>query len=364
MTSYTFTVDTTDSAGDPVKATATITVTGNTMTIQLTDQTPNPTSDGQAITKLQLQFASAPPAYDTSNPFTQAGSLVDPDPANNTWDPVSGSPTHWAADAPSGNSILITSLSGGKPDDGIIDTQGGASNANSSFVQHEPEIADTGTFTLTFTGPPPVITGAIIGFGTAADTNNFPGAPCFLAGTRIAVSATETADIETLKAGDLVLTHDGRQVPVLWAGRHTVARRFADPRRVLPIRIAAGALGDGAPERDLLVSPCHALLIDGVLVQAGALVNGVSIRIETETAETFVYYHLETEDHSLIFAEGVPTETFIDNVSRMAFDNWDEHQALFPNGREIAELDLPRVTSARQLPAAIASRLSDFGAAA
>jgi len=151
---------------------------------------------------------------------------------------------------------------------------------------------------------------------------------------------------------------------VLWVGRQTVSRRFADPGRVLPIRIAAGALAAGLPERDLLVSPCHALLIDGVLVQAGALVNGASITVETGAAETFVYYHVETEDHSLILAEGVPAETFIDNVGRMAFDNWNEHEALFPKGREMTELDYPRVTSARQLPAAIALRLAGLSAAA
>jgi hypothetical protein len=363
MTTQTYTVNSTDPDGD-VNASAQVTVSGNTITVVLTDLTTDVDSDGQALSGVKLDFASAPTAPTT---LAQAGQLMYDN--SGTWTSESGDPTHWGT-AVSGNSLyLATAGIGAQPNEPfnlIVDGNAGdATDANKSVPNHDPHISNTGTFTLTFSGPPPSLSGLSFEFGTNPQDTGYtiPGTPCFLAGTRIAVSASETADIETLKAGDLVLTHDGRQVPVLWAGRHTVSRRFADPRH-LPIRIAAGALGGGAPERDLLVSPCHALLIEGVLVQAGALVNGVSITVETATAETFVYYHLETEDHSLILAEGVPAETFIDNIGRMAFDNWDEHQALFPNGRDMAELDLPRVTSARQLPAAIASRISSFGAAA
>jgi hypothetical protein len=180
---------------------------------------------------------------------------------------------------------------------------------------------------------------------------------CLLAGTMVATAAGGAA-IEDLRPGDLVLTHDGREAPVLWVGRQTVSRRFADPLRSLPIRIKAGALGENLPARDLLVSPCHALLVDDVLVQAGALINGTSIVRETAMPETFLYYHVELADHAMILAEGVPAETFVDNVGRLAFDNWEEHLALFPEGREIDELPQPRVQSARQLPAAIADRLA------
>ena len=71
--------------------------------------------------------------------------------------------------------------------------------------------------------------------------------------------------VETLKTGDLVLTAEGQARPVRWMGRHTVSRLFADPQRVLPIRVTAGALGENVPVRDLLVSPDHALLVDGIL---------------------------------------------------------------------------------------------------
>ncbi|UFW43445.1 Hint domain-containing protein [Bradyrhizobium sp. WSM471] len=175
---------------------------------------------------------------------------------------------------------------------------------------------------------------------------------CFYSGTLIRTPQGDVA-VEALKRGDLVLTHDGRTVPVDWVGIQTVSTVFADKMRSLPIRVRAGALADNVPSRDLLVSPDHALLVDGTLIQAGALVNGASIARETAVPSTFVYYHVEVEDHSLIIAENTPAETFIDNVDRLGFDNWAEHVALYPNGKPVSELPYPRAKSHRQVPVSI-----------
>jgi len=180
-----------------------------------------------------------------------------------------------------------------------------------------------------------------------------PDAPCFRAGTAIATPEGETA-VETLKIGDMVLTAQGDAVPVRWLGVRQVDLRFSDPVRNQPVRIMAGALGNGLPRRDLLVSPDHALYLGGVLVQAGALVNGVSI-VRAAMPAKFSYYHIETAAHTLILAEGAPAETFIDNTSRHAFDNWATHHA---TTRAIAEMDLARVKSARQLPAPVRALLA------
>jgi hypothetical protein len=180
---------------------------------------------------------------------------------------------------------------------------------------------------------------------------------CFMAGTAIATPDGPVA-VETLAKGDLVCTADGDAAPVRWVGRQTVSTVFADPLRVMPIRVRAGALADNVPVRDLLVSPDHALLVDGVLVHAAALVNGLSIVRETRTERSFVYYHVELADHSLILAESVPAETFIDNADRMAFDNWNEHEAAAEPGVSIAELPYPRAKSCRQVPQAISQRLN------
>jgi hypothetical protein len=185
---------------------------------------------------------------------------------------------------------------------------------------------------------------------------------CFLEGTRIATPAGEVA-VETLQTGDLVLTAEGAAVPVRWVGRQTVAARFADPLRTLPVRIAAGALGEGLPRRDLLVSPGHALGLDGVLAEAAALVNGTTIsRVrKAELPERFTYYHVELADHALLLAEGAPAESFVDHASRRHFDNAAEHAALH-DGTPIAEMALPRACAARQVPPATRGRLAAIAA--
>lgn len=183
---------------------------------------------------------------------------------------------------------------------------------------------------------------------------------CFMPGTLIRTPAGDIA-VESLRRGDLVIVADGRAVPVRWIGRQTVSTRFGDPLRVLPIRIMAGALDDHVPCRDLLVSPDHAVLVDDLLIQAGALVNGTSIVRERNVPERFTYRHVELDDHALVLAENTPAETFVDNIGRLAFDNWAEHEALYSDGRAIVELPYPRAKAARQLPHIIRTRLAVRG---
>jgi hypothetical protein len=195
-------------------------------------------------------------------------------------------------------------------------------------------------------------------FGTAPISGQ--AFPCFMAGTRIATPDGER-DVETLVAGDMLLDVDGAAHAIRWVGRRTVATLFADPLRGLPVRIRAGALAEGLPKRDLLVSPDHAMFVAGCLVQAGALVNGTTIVHETALPASFTYYHLELDAHRLVLAEGAATETFVDNVDRMVFDNWDEHQAA--DGVEMVELPYARAKSARQVPGAVRTLIADRVAA-
>jgi Hint domain len=207
----------------------------------------------------------------------------------------------------------------------------------------------------------------ITGYDTTLGSGTVGGGICFAAGTLIRTPDGQAA-VETLKCGDHVLTQDGRIATVDWLGIQTISMRFADKLRVLPIRIRAGAVGENVPSRDLLVSPDHAILVEGALIQAGALVNGTPIVRETNVPMTFKYYHVEVEDHSLILAENTPAETFVDNVERLAFDNWAEHEALYPDGKPITELPYPRAKSHRQVPVStrvlLAARAEAMGFAA
>ena len=146
---------------------------------------------------------------------------------------------------------------------------------------------------------------------------------------------------------------------IKWIGYQRRTPEFAQFDDYLPVKICAGALEENVPVRDLYLSPDHAVLVDGHLIHAQALVNGRTIIKMTEWEGDIEYYHIETENHEIIFAEGVPCETFIDNVSREQFDNYAEYQALYPYTQMMRELPLPRVKFRRQMPSAIWRRLME-----
>jgi len=151
--------------------------------------------------------------------------------------------------------------------------------------------------------------------------------PSFARGTAIRVPDGEQA-AEALAIGDLVETRDGAR-PVKWIGRRAYAGRFADANpAILPVCIKAGAMADGVPHRDLTVSPQHAVLIDGVMVAAIHLVNGVSV-VQAERVDAIEYLHIELEQHNAIWAEGALSETFADADSRATFHNVHEYATLY-----------------------------------
>ena len=174
---------------------------------------------------------------------------------------------------------------------------------------------------------------------------------CFYPGTKLAYEYGTVA-VEDITPGTMIKTAAGALMPVRWVGQSHVNTRFTDGLRCLPIRIKAGALGENLPRRDLLVSPDHALFIDGLLIQAGALVNGENIIRDASVPEQFTYYHVELASHELLLAEGVPTESFIDNVDRMHFHNWAQHEELV-DMTPMEEMPYPRAKSYRQVPKAI-----------
>ncbi len=174
--------------------------------------------------------------------------------------------------------------------------------------------------------------------GTYADANGLEHVftanttpACYCPGTLIRTDRGDVA-VEALAIGDLVVTVGGTAEPVRWIGRRSYAARFLRGRpALLPVRICQGALANGVPSADLLVSPAHALLLDGVLVQAADLVNGTTVVREAGLA-VVEYVHIELAKHGLVWANDTAAETFVDDDSRAMFSNAAEYTALYGNG--------------------------------
>jgi len=165
-----------------------------------------------------------------------------------------------------------------------------------------------------------------------------PGPVCYLRGSRIRTPEGERR-IEELKIGDPVVTLSGEPKPIKWIGRQRFKKSTECwPKDFEPIRISRFALDDRTPHRDLYVSPNHAIYIDGVLIPAKYLINGTSIvQGMPEGVEEIEYFHIELEQHEVIFAEGVAAETLLvmkdhetfADLIREKFDNFAERKQLY-----------------------------------
>ncbi len=148
--------------------------------------------------------------------------------------------------------------------------------------------------------------------------DSYISAPCFAAGTLIDTPKGPRA-VETLTRGDLVYSSDGQAEPVLWAGGRiqTEDEMRAHPK-LAPVRIAAGALGDGVPARDLTVSPQHRVLLRSaivkrmfdaseILVPAKDLVGWPGIM--RAPAGDIAYHHVLFARHLVLHSDGAETES-------------------------------------------------------
>ena len=193
--------------------------------------------------------------------------------------------------------------------------------------------------TIEATDAPLYLTEAQFGAINTADVNVIDPdgvyVACYCRGTRILTDHGAVA-VENLAINDRVMTKSGQARPIKWIGRRSYTGRFAmGQKHILPVRINAGALDENVPQRDLWISPQHAMYfkdehLEGVLIEAKDLVNGVSI-VQAERVEDVEYFHVELDTHDVILAEGALSETFIDDDSRFMFHNAQEYRALYPD---------------------------------
>mgnify|MGYP001195369858 FL=1 len=145
---------------------------------------------------------------------------------------------------------------------------------------------------------------------------------CFLAGSLIKTASGLVA-VEDLTVGDEIITYvDGIETVrcVAWVGQAhcTVRQDLPLDQAGYPVRILKDAIADGVPFKDMLITAEHSLFFDGKFVPVRMLVNGRSIFYDTSIT-SYDYYHIETEDHSVIMADGMLTESYLDTGNRRLF---------------------------------------------
>ncbi|CAM4178493.1 Hedgehog/Intein (Hint) domain-containing protein [Bordetella tumbae] len=171
---------------------------------------------------------------------------------------------------------------------------------------------------------------------------------CFVRGTLIETPSGPVA-IEDLVPGNQVLGSTGWRT-AKWIGwRHYGAfglRTAEQKARCAPVRIRKDALGESQPAQDLLVSPWHHLYVDGVLVRAHDLINGITITQETHVTSVS-YYHVELDQFDVVLAHGVYSESWADGGNRDFFQNVDV-TALRPEDKQRRMADRPGFKALRQ----------------
>ena len=165
-------------------------------------------------------------------------------------------------------------------------------------------------------------------FGMNNPSLAYPKVACFGAGTLIA-TATGLRPVETLRAGDLVLTRDHELQVTRWVGGSHVSAEGLEMRANLrPILIRRGALGQNSPERDLVVSPQHRVLIQSriahrlfeeneLLVAAKHLVGLPGIEV-TVPQDGITYFHLLFDRHEILLSDGAWTESLFTGPHALA----------------------------------------------
>jgi hypothetical protein len=174
--------------------------------------------------------------------------------------------------------------------------------------------------------------------GATADRETWDFLLCYVAGTQI-----RTPDggrpVEDLRPGDLVITRDNGPQAIRWIGRSSALACG----KLAPVRIAEGALGKGLPRRDLLVSRQHRMLLSSpivermfgsreVMVPAIKLLGLKGVTL-VEDGGLVEYFHILTDRHEIIFAEGALSETLLTGAEArraLGAEALEEIDTLFP----------------------------------
>ncbi|WP_052265269.1 Hint domain-containing protein [Ruegeria sp. ANG-R] len=178
----------------------------------------------------------------------------------------------------------------------------------------------------------------------SVSTDPTPGSvPCLTAGTLVSTDLGPVP-VENLKPGQLIALARGGTAPLLQIMHRSLdTRELRRNPKLFPVRICAGALGQGLPRRDLLVSRQHRMLVSSeivkrmfdrseVLVAAIRLTELPGIYVD-DTVDSISYFHLVLPAHEVIIAEGAPTETLLtgeEALKSLPPEMVEELNVLFP----------------------------------
>lgn len=155
----------------------------------------------------------------------------------------------------------------------------------------------------------------LVGIARHTATKRFAEAASgsFARGTRITMADGAMREIETLKAGDMVLTRDAGRQPVKCIGQATLRATGS----FAPVVIKKGALHN---DNDLVVRADHRLFIyqrddslgagrAEVLIKARHLVDHATVL--RKRGGFIDYFQLVFEQHHIIYAEGIAAESHL-----------------------------------------------------
>ncbi|MBS1032920.1 Hint domain-containing protein [Gluconobacter cerinus] len=149
---------------------------------------------------------------------------------------------------------------------------------------------------------------------------------CYLPGTLIRTPHGEVP-VESLDIGDEVVTFNWETQsevirPLTWVGyqKSKLQPNLPEDQAGYPVRILKNSISDNTPHKDLLVTPEHCLFFNGKFIPARMLVNGQSIFYD-RSVTSYNFYHIETEEHSVIWADGMLSESYLDTGNRRYFSN-------------------------------------------
>lgn len=190
---------------------------------------------------------------------------------------------------------------------------------------------------------------------------------CMARDTMISTDQGEVA-VQDLTPGMMVRTQDNGYQPIRWIGSRRLDRiDLAVKAKLKPIRISAGALGEGLPKSDLVVSPQHRILLRSriaqrmfkqaeILVAAQQLLAVPGIEI-VEDCESVEYWHFMMDRHEIVQANGALAESLLPGIEALKAVPTEALEEIFQIFPELRDREAAKhVEHARYVPAGHKSR--------